>query len=349
VKSVESDFAGESESVSQHWRSVVLFGLNVASYKFALAKSLLELGQAGREKVTLEELAVPFTRHVCEHIGRVDRQGTFEHSRFLDACRFRNAGRIGDDELWTAAATLGFNNVIDAFHTVSSTEIPTRFFIDERRTATRGIRLTDELLALAATGCMAADLTGEAESRWRLVEEAWAARAAGHQVTVLYDAPRELLVPALLGKRRPITEARPALNGYQKGHCFFCFRPITLVAGPDGGNADVDHFFPFVLNARGFPIDLDQVWNLELACVDCNRGRGSKAAILPHERYLERLHRRNEYLIWSKHPLRETLIAQTGITTIVRRDFLREVMRSCQHDLGARGGWTARTEHKPLF
>jgi hypothetical protein len=116
--------------VTQHWRSVVLFGLNVASYKFALAKSLLELGQADREKVTREELAVPFSRHVCEHIARVDRQGTFEHSRFLDACRFRNAGRIGDDELWTAAATLGFNNFIDAFHTVSSTEIRTRFFID---------------------------------------------------------------------------------------------------------------------------------------------------------------------------------------------------------------------------
>ncbi len=139
-------FAAESESVTQHWRSVVLFGLNVASYKFALAKSLLELGQAGREKVTLEELAVPFSRQVCEHIARVDRQGTFEHSRFLDACRFRNAGRIVDAELWTAGATLGFNNVIDAFHIVGSAEIPTRLFIDERRTATRGIRLTDELL-----------------------------------------------------------------------------------------------------------------------------------------------------------------------------------------------------------
>lgn len=171
----------------------------------------------------------------------------------------------------------------------------------------------------------------------------------GRQVIVLYDAPRELLVPALLGKRRPITEARPALNGYQKGHCFFCFRPITLVAGPDGGNADVDHFFPYVLNARGFPIDLDQVWNLELACVDCNRGTDGKFTVLPHERYLSRLHRRNEYLIWSKHPLRETLIAQTGTTTAERRAFLREVMRSCQYDLRTQGGWTAPDEHEALF
>jgi hypothetical protein len=36
-------FADESQDERQHWRSIVLFGRNVASYKFALAKSLLEL------------------------------------------------------------------------------------------------------------------------------------------------------------------------------------------------------------------------------------------------------------------------------------------------------------------
>lgn len=40
-------------------------------------------------------------------------------------------------------------------------------------------------------------------------------------------------------------------------------------------------------------------------------------------KYLERLSRRNEYLIWSHHSLRETLIAQTGATTGKRRDFLQ--------------------------
>jgi hypothetical protein len=123
-------------------------------------------------------------------------------------------------------------------------KVPTRFFEDERKLATGGIRLTQAMLKLASDQSAATDLSGEAESRWRLVEEAWDARAANRQVTVLYDAPRELLVPALLGKRRPITEVRPALNGYQKGHCFFCFRPIAVVPGPHGDGADVDHFFP---------------------------------------------------------------------------------------------------------
>jgi hypothetical protein len=103
-----------------------------------------------------------------------------------------------------------------------------------------------------------------------------------------------------------------------------------------------------VLNARGFSIDLDQVWNLELACATCNRGPAGKFAQLPAERYLPRLHRRNEYLISSHHPLRETLIAHTGKTSAVRGNFLRKVMRECQ-ELAPRQGWTAREEQKPLF
>src|SRR4051812_46587763 len=42
------------------WRGIVLFGQNVASYKFALAGALLELGSEGRETVPLSELSLPF-------------------------------------------------------------------------------------------------------------------------------------------------------------------------------------------------------------------------------------------------------------------------------------------------
>lgn len=109
-------FADTRQPTVEHWRSVVVFGRNVASYKFALAKSLLDLGHEDREFVTIEELAVPFSSHVCEHIANVDRRGTFTWSRFLDACRYYNSGRINRDELETATVTLGFNNVIDAPH-----------------------------------------------------------------------------------------------------------------------------------------------------------------------------------------------------------------------------------------
>lgn len=338
-------FADASQTEREHWRSIVLFGRNVASYKFALAKSLLELSRSGCEAVSLDELAVPFARHVCEHLSQVDRQGTFERSKFLDACRFRNAGRITDDELRDATVLLGFNNVIDAFHVVGPTDVPTRFFIDERSTG-GGIRLTDSMFELALTSG-AVDLALETESRWRLVEEAWTGRAQGQQVVVLYDAPRELLIPALTGKRRPITEVRPALNGYQKGHCFYCFAPIGLAG--TSTPADVDHFLPHSLMSRGLPLNLDSPWNLVLACQTCNRGPAGKFALLPNTRYLQRLHRRNEFLIGSNHPLRETLILATGSTVSARRKFLGAALDLSATIATGPKGWTAPDEQEARF
>ncbi len=87
--------------------------------------------------------------------------------------------------------------------------------------------------------------------------------------------------------------------------------------------ADVDHLFPRILQQLGFATNLDQVWNLVLACRACNRGASGKFDRPPAIRYVERLERRNEYLIVSHHPLRETLINETGLTSNDRRDFLR--------------------------
>jgi len=143
-------FSAEGAGADSNFRSIILFGANVASYKFALGQSLLDLAAKGVEKVTLEELADPFSRHLCDHLAAVNLQGTFAHSRFLDACRHFNSGDINEAELITATAMLGFNNVIDAFHVVSGGDVPTRFFVDERKTARPGIRLTDEMLRLAA-------------------------------------------------------------------------------------------------------------------------------------------------------------------------------------------------------
>jgi hypothetical protein len=343
----EVRFVGDDLSDREQWRSIVLFGRNVASYKFALAKSLLELAADGSELVHLEDLAVPFARHICEHLRLVDRQGTFARSRFLDACRFFNAGTITADELRDATTLLGFVNVIDAFHIVGSEEMPTRFYIDERK-ANGGIRLTDDLLELAELP-EAGDLLGEAEARWRLVEEAWSARADGEQVVVLYDAPRELLVPALTRSRRSLTEVRPALNGYQKGHCFYCFAPISITSPTPETAADVDHFFPHVLMSRGLGVNVDLPWNLVLACTNCNRGPAGKFADLPRARFLERLHARNEFLIRSHHPLRESLLATMGPSADTRRRFLNEVLADARLIAGTATGWAPREEGTPLF
>jgi 5-methylcytosine-specific restriction endonuclease McrA len=324
-------------SNSADFRSIVLHGANVASYKFALAKSVLTLAEGGAAAVTLEELAVPFSKEICDHLQQVDTQSTSSGSRFLDACRHYNAGRITEEELVSTTALLGFNNVIDAFHVVDRTDVSTRFFTDERQQSLRGIKFTDELLALATQPDARHPLEAEAESRWRLVESAWhERRATGSTLRVIYDRPNETIVRGMLGHRRSITWVRPSLSGYQAGACFYCGTPITPLLGVEN-SADVDHYFPHMLMSRGVLLDLDGVWNLVLACPVCNRGTAGKFDRLPHGDFLETLWQRNERLINSHHPLRESIINTTGATAPARLAFLRSVQnRAIEH---ARAEW----------
>jgi hypothetical protein len=80
-----------------------------------------------------------------------------------------------------------------------------------------------------------------------------------------------------------------------------------------------------MLMARGMFLDLDDVWNLVLACAGCNRGPAGKFDRLAQGDFLESLWLRNERLIASHHPLREAMIAATGATPSARLDFLRSV------------------------
>jgi hypothetical protein len=166
-----AEFTHAVPSIDSHWRALVLFGRNVASYKLGLAHALLELGEAQPDLVTLEELAVPFSSHLRRHLATADKQTTSRGSAFLDACRSRNAGTLSDEELIESTVRLGFNNVIDAFHVLDGVTTAERFFVDERR-INNAIRITDRLYELVARPDRLA-LADETESRWSLVEAAW--------------------------------------------------------------------------------------------------------------------------------------------------------------------------------
>lgn len=337
-------FAGSRPSGDSHWRALILFGRNVASYKFALGHALLELGANGREVVPLDELSVPFSRHVCRHLEVADRQATSAQSRFLDACRARNAGTISAEELVDTTVRLGFTNVIDAFHVLDGADTADRFFVDERRTS-GGIRLTSRLHGIA-TASAGANLAVETESRWSLVEAAWAMNLPRALLTVAYDPDTAGLLPIGQRRRTAITSARGALNGYQKGACFYCFGPISTVPGRED-LAQVDHLFAWSVGASVGGAPVDGVWNLVLACARCN-GWHEKSDRPPHQRYVERLHRRNEFLIASQHPLRPTLMAQTGATEPERAATLQRAHDEVTVD-GVRTAWEAPQERSPQF
>ncbi|MDB4793009.1 HNH endonuclease [bacterium] len=333
-------------TLENYWRSIILFGRNVASYKFALGKSLLELAQQGHDIVSLDNLSEPFSRHVCEHLRSADKQATSRSSRFLDTCRQFNESEIKKDELLDITSKIGFANVIDAFHVVHDGDIAVRFFHDERRDKTKGIRLSDDLFRLAEQ-YQFRNLEHEVEARWRLVETAWELKLPRHVLSVGINLDHDLIVTNDgLFDRKAITSCRDALNGYQKGKCFYCFGNISLLSN-SSDLADVDHFFPHMLKPHGFGDSLDGVWNLVLSCQLCNRGAKGKFFQLPALRFLERLHARNNFYIESSHPLRETLMAQTGNTDSERKQFLQDAYRLSKVLLVQ--NWTPEYEYEPAF
>ena len=312
-------FISKQPQLEDYWRGIVLFGRNVASYKFALAKSLLELKPASGELVKLEDLAPVYSGHIAEHLKQANKQGTSSSSKFLDGCRKYNLGNINQEELIELTIRSGFNNVIDAFHVVGQGEVPARFFIDERKN-NKGIRITNEFSKLL-TSHQSGSLPQEVEARWNLVETAWELRVSRSLVSIRYDEGNQSLFALDSQRRKSVTGSRDALNGYQKGKCFYCFSDIYIEDSNRVEYPEVDHFFPHVLKHQGFS-NIDGIWNLVLSCKECNRGTGGKLAYVPTIKLLERLHRRNEFLISSHHPLRETLIQQTGALETDRKHFL---------------------------
>jgi 5-methylcytosine-specific restriction endonuclease McrA len=338
-------FVESFPSTESYWRSIILFGINAASYKFALGKALLKLADAGETFVSLEELALPFARHVSEHIKLVDKQGQRPTGPFLDACRKAARNEIDDDALRLISVKYGFQNVIDAFHVVNKAPIPVAFFEDVRAQR-KGIVITDALLSLKETSQFAS-LPIEIEGRWRLVETAWALNTSRNLLQIDNDEASDYLYTTFNGRRKTVTSSRSALNGYQKGKCFYCFDDISIGSG-ENNLADVDHFFPWILNRdRDLMQNWNGIWNLVLACNRCNRGEKGKFAAVPALKYLDRLQRRNSFLIESHHPLRETLMRQTGLTEQARFAFLQDryndaTARLFQH-------WQAPDEQEAAF
>jgi len=336
------NFVDVEPTLENYWRAIILFGKNTASYKFALAKSLIDISlERKSDLITLDDLALPYALHLAEHLKHSPKQSTAKTSQFIQACQGYNEGNIDEDKLIQITKKEGFKYVLDAFHVVNTKAITERFydvvneefFIDERK-FNKGIRLTDNLFKLFYVyDNSAKDLNQETESRWNLVEKAWELNINKNLIAVEFDQEtKELFTHDTKHNRTNITTSRGALNGYQKSRCFYCFKEISI-SSVDDLLADVDHFFPHLLKPQVAtagccrPVNVDGVWNLVLSCPECNRGENGKFTQVPSLELLERLHTRNEYLIGSHHPLRETLIMQTGNTERDRKYFLDKSYR----------------------
>ena len=291
----------------------------MATYKFALGKSLLHLAATGQTTIHLDDLAHEFSAHMIAHVSSGKSQCTNSVSSFIDACNAYHREEISYDNLIRETKNTGFRYVLDAFHVLANGVIAEPFYQIQGKGVNRSLVLTDNLLALCED-TQYENLAPEVEARWNLVEDTWTSNRGVQFDYVQYAIDTQMLiVESRTTYRRDLTKARNALSGYQRGRCFYCFSDIFI---QDSISCEVDHFLPFHLRYK-MPLDLNGVWNLVLSCESCNRGTGAgKFGALPHKNLLNRLIKRNNYLINSHHPLSNTLIAQTGATDSERSMFL---------------------------
>ena len=153
------NFVDVEPTLENYWRAIILFGKNTASYKFALAKSLIDVSlERQSDLITLDDLALPYALHLAEHLKHSPKQTTSKTSQFIQACQDFNKGKIDEDRLIQITKKEGFKYVLDAFHVVNTKAVTERFydvineefFIDERK-FNKGIRLTDNLFNPSST------------------------------------------------------------------------------------------------------------------------------------------------------------------------------------------------------
>ena len=341
-------FLGRDPTLEDYWRSLILFGRNAACYKLALGKALLEIAPQEKTIITLDELAEPYSRYITEHLRLCDTQSQSANQPypFLEACRQFRDNQITNEQLIEITAKEGFKVVLNKFHNLSFGELPISFYEKTKG----GIILTDDLLRLVQS-LQFQNLIQEGEARWRLLERAWQMQVSRQLIQVNYDNDSNLFFTSDRNNRRvDLSSSHDSLNGYQKGKCFYCFDRISLDSTSENFT-DVDHFLPHVLGQQMKQLNFDGVWNILLSCKTCNRGEGGKFHRLPHLKYLVRLHTRNEFLINSHHPLKETLIQQTGKSEEKRINFLQTHYQMAQSILATPVGQTWQTQERnaPAF
>jgi hypothetical protein len=316
------EFQVNDPSLESQWRAIILFGKNSATYKFAFAKSLLELIEKETNTISLEALAKPFSRHITAHLKSSHKQGSAGSSKFLDHCRLYNQNEISEEELLLQTEKLGFVNVVDAFQNINGGQIPEVFYEKDYSKGKKQIVIKDSLLKLKESFHFQ-NFENETEARWQLVETAWNLKINPNLLEVKYDEVASLFfLETDFMRRKDVTSVRDSLNGYQKGKCFYSFQDISIIEGSKD-ICHVDHFLPHKnkLYHAQEGVNINGVWNLVLAYSSINL---EKNARVPDIKFLQRLFNRNEFYISSKHPLAETIINQTGKTKEKRKRFLQK-------------------------
>jgi hypothetical protein len=307
MKPIIQEYNSKDTSAISALRTIILFGRNVSTYKFALANTLLKLKP--RDIITYEELRDEFLKSILAHYEKNPHQYQSGKNNLTKA--FDSYKLDGDwDALMKVAERNIYNNVFDAFHNVGGSEIRKNKILFEHLPNEKKLILTENLNAILEKTDLIESLKEENESRWMIVEEAWKNKLSPN--LLIFDQSNSQLISVSPLERTNLRSAVSVLLPYQHGRCFCCNKMININSNSDDGSfPDVDHFLAHSYFKRQelTYINPDGIWNLVIACKECNRGGGGKFDSIPDTYYQQEIIKRNILLTEEhRHSLKNSIL-----------------------------------------
>jgi hypothetical protein len=318
-----SQFITDDATALNTFRSLILFGKNSATYKFAFCHALLL--QKPQSEINYRDLTENFLKELYAHYKQNPSQfqsGTNQLTQAMDVFKEHGESKAAWEQLVFIAENIIYNHVFDAFQNVGGGTIDTRYMLFEHDKKARKLVLTNNTLSLMEKPDLVQTVLSENRSRWGIVEAAWQGGLSPNLVE--FNAETGDLISIKAGIRINLRSAVTSLLPYQKGRCFYCNRYVSTSFGIHDDNfADVDHFFSHaILNRLRFAkenidprINFDSVWNLVIACRACNRGVDGKSARRADSLYYQKIVARNN-LILEEHNHSLKFAMKTGFNVV---------------------------------
>jgi len=130
------------QSASECWHSIILRGLNSATYKMALARCLAESVEQGRSRVSWDELAGAFLDLYIDRLenGMPQLSDPYAETVMGGIVRRYNKHELTRAEAIRQVKSRAFRDVVPSFHMVDGREVPVRFYtVDDN-----GLSLTED-------------------------------------------------------------------------------------------------------------------------------------------------------------------------------------------------------------
>jgi hypothetical protein len=296
------------------WKGIILYGLNSATYKMALAKSLIGFARDLKTTIPWDELSKSFLEQYQIRLGQKFMPQQSNPTRLTVMERvvkdLRN-GVLSETQALDKVGTVGLDNVIPRFQTIGTdSDIVKDHFYE----FDFGKKLVLKDTILSFSKAQIDQLEDELTARWSLLEGAFSINQTDYH---LANDIREIFLKNGYD-RQSITCNAPFLLGYQGGVCFYCGEAMQH-------SKHVDHLLPRQV------VNHDEIWNLVLAHADCNMSKSDK---LVGSHFIEKLIARNENIMGSNHPWKLKISSELGSTPKRRANELRRHYENVKAVLG---------------